>query len=341
MKKQSLISLGLASVLALSVLVSGCGGKKEAAPAGTPAPQKAKITMRLAEAHPSDYPTTLGDKKFAELVNERSQGRIQIKVHDSASLGDENSVIQQVQLGSIEFTRISSGTLAEFNKQFGVFSLPYIFNDNDHVWRFLDSDYGKKMLTNLDKSRMMGLAYYSSGSRSFYTKKSVKGPEDLKGLKIRVMQNAINIELMKAFGASATPMPYGEVFSALQTGVIDGAENNPPSYLTASHYQAVKNYILDGHQRVPEVLMVSKITWDKLSAEDRKLIQQAAQDSVKFQKDAWDKFEKDALAKLIQSGVVVTEVKDITPWKEAAKSVIEKYGAEYKADLEAIAKAAK
>lgn len=341
MKKQNYVSLCLTVVLALSLLVAGCGGKKEAAPAGDKAPQKAKITMRLAEAHPSDYPTTLGDKKFAELVNERSQGRIQIKVHDSASLGDENSVIQQVQLGSIEFTRISSGTLAEFNKQFGVFSLPYIFNDNDHVWRFLDSDYGKKMLTNLDKSRMMGLAYYSSGSRSFYTKKPVKGPEDLKGLKIRVMQNAINIELMKAFGASATPMPYGEVFSALQTGVIDGAENNPPSYLTASHYQAVKNYILDGHQRVPEVLMVSKITWDKLSEEDRKLIQQAAQDSVKFQKEAWDKFEKDALAKLIQAGVAVTEVKDVKPWKDAAKSVIEKYGADYKADLEAIAKVAK
>ena len=341
MKKQNLISICLAAMLAVAVLVAGCGGKKEAAPAADKAPQKAKITMKLAEAHPSDYPTTLGDKKFAELVKERSNGRIQIKVHDSGSLGDENSVIQQVQLGSIEFTRISSGTLAEFNKQFGVFSLPYIFNDNDHVWRFLDSDYGKKMLTNLDKSRMMGLAYYSSGSRSFYTKNPVKDPADLKGLKIRVMQNAINIELMKSFGASATPMPYGEVFSALQTGVIDGAENNPPSYLTASHYQAVKNYILDGHQRVPEVLMVSKVAWDKLSEEDRKLIQQAAQDSVKFQKEAWDKFEKDALAKLIQSGVVVTEVKDVKPWKEAAKGVIEKYGAEYKADLEAIAKVAK
>jgi len=340
MKNQKWMVVCFAAIMALTVLITGCG-KKEAAPAAGNAPQKPKLNFRLAEAHPADYPTTLGDKKFAALLNERTQGRIQVKVFDSGSLGDENSVIQQVQLGSIEFTRISSGTLAEFNKQFGVFSLPYVFNDNDHVWRFLDSDYGKGMLTNLEKSRMMGLAYYASGSRSFYTKKPVKSPEDLKGLKIRVIQNAINIELMKAFDASATPMPYGEVFSALQTGVIDGAENNPPSYLTASHHQAVKNYILDGHQRVPEVLMVSKVTWDKLSDEDRKIIQQAAQDSVKFQKEAWDKFEKDALAKLIQGGVIVTEVKDVAPWKAAVKSVIEKYGVEYKAELEAIAKSAK
>jgi tripartite ATP-independent transporter DctP family solute receptor len=297
--------------------------------------------FRLAEAHPTDYPTTLGDKKFAELVNERSKGRIQIKVYDSAQLGDEKSVIQQIQMGSIEFTRISTGTLAEFNKQFGVFSLPYIFDNDEHVWKFLDSDDGKQMLTNLEKSKMMGLAYYSSGSRSFYTKNPVKSPEDLKGMKIRVIQNAINIDLMKAFGASATPMAYGEVFSALQTGVIDGAENNPPSYLTASHYQAAKNYILDGHQRVPEVLMISKATWDKLSAEDRAIIKQAALDSVNFQKEAWNKYEKDALAKLIQSGVVVTEVTDVKPWKDAAKPVIEKYGTDYKAELEAIEKAGK
>lgn len=337
MKVQKWLAVCLVIAMAAALVVSGCGGSKPAAPAA----EKPKLNFRLAEAHPADYPTTLGDKKFAELVNEKSKGRIQIKVYDSASLGDENSVIQQVQMGSIEFTRISSGTLAEFNKQFGVFSLPYIFNDNDHVWRFLDGDFGKKMLDNLEKSRMVGLAYYSSGSRSFYTKKPVKGPNDLEGMKIRVMQNAINIELMKAFGASATPMPYGEVFSALQTGVIDGAENNPPSYLTANHFQAVKNYVLDSHQRVPEVLMVSKIAWDKLADEDKKIIKEAAQESVKFQKEAWDKFEKDALAKLIANGVVVTEVKDVKPWKDKAKSVFDKYGAEYKAELEAIEKAAK
>ncbi|HWQ62693.1 MAG TPA: TRAP transporter substrate-binding protein [Negativicutes bacterium] len=331
------LAICLAVAMVAGVLAAGCGSSKPAAPAA----EKPKLTFRLAEAHPGDYPTTLGDKKFAELVNERSQGRITIKVFDSAQLGDENSVIQQVQLGSIEFTRISSGTLAEFNKQFGVFSLPYIFDDQEHVWRFLNGEFGRKMLTNLEKSRMIGLAYYEAGSRSFYTKKPVKNPEDLKGLKIRVIQNAVNIELMKAFGASATPMPYGEVFSALQTGVIDGAENNPPSYLTANHYQAVKNYVLDSHQRVPEVLMVSRVAWDKLSDEDKKLIMQAAKDTEKFQIEAWNKFEKEALNKLIQNGVIVTEVKDMKPWQAAAKPAIDKLGADYKAELDAIKAAAK
>ena len=335
MKGKKWLAVCLSLALGASLVLSGCGGKKEASQGDA---QKPKYSFRLAEAHPSDYPTTLGDKRFAELVNEKSKGRIQIKVFSDAQLGDEKSVIQQIQMGSIEFTRISTGTLAEFNKQFGVFSLPFIFDNDEHVWKFLNSDSGKQMLTNLEKSKMMGLAYYSSGSRSFYTKNPVKSPEDLKGMKIRVIQNAINVDLMRAFGASATPMAYGEVFSALQTGVIDGAENNPPSYLTANHHQAVKNYILDSHQRVPEVLMVSKATWDKLSEEDRTIIKQAALESVQFQKDAWNKFETDALNKLKQNGVIVTEVKDNKPWKDAAKAVIEKYGTEYKAELEAIEK---
>ncbi|HWR43595.1 TRAP transporter substrate-binding protein [Sporomusa sp.] len=339
MKSKKWLAACLAVVLGAGIVVSGCGGAKKDGAAGDA--QKPKYTFRLAEAHPSDYPTTLGDKKFAELVNERSKGRIQIKVFDSAQLGDEKSVVQQIQMGSLEFTRVSTGNLAEFNKAFGVFSLPYIFNDDAHVWRYLDSESGKQLLASLDKSKMVGLAYYSSGSRSFYTKNPVKSPEDLKGMKIRVIQNAINIDLMKAFGASATPMAYGEVFSALQTGVIDGAENNAPSFLTASHNQAVKNYVLDSHQRVPEVLMMSKITSDKLSEEDRALIRQAAQDSVQYQKEQWDKFDKDAMDKLVKSGVVVTEVKDVKPWQDAAKPVIEKYGVDFKAELEAIQKLAK
>lgn len=339
MKNRKWLAACLAVVLGAGLVVAGCGGAKKDAAAGDT--QKPKYTFRLAEAHPPDYPTTMGDKKFAELVNERSKGRIQIKVFDSGQLGDEKSVVQQIQMGSLEFTRVSTGNLAEFNKAFGVFSLPYIFNDDAHVWRYLDSESGKQMLASLDKSKMVGLAYYSSGSRSFYTKNPVKSPEDLKGMKIRVIQNAINIDLMKAFGVSATPMAYGEVFSALQTGVIDGAENNAPSYLTANHNQAVKNYVLDSHQRVPEVLMMSKLTSDKLSEEDRALIKQAAQDSVAYQKEQWNKYEKDAMDKLVQSGVVVTEVKDVKPWQDAAKSVVDKYGVDFKPELEAIQKLAK
>ncbi|HWR39524.1 MAG TPA: TRAP transporter substrate-binding protein [Patescibacteria group bacterium] len=337
--KKKKLALLVIICMCLGLILAGCG-KKDEKPATDKKAEGPKYTFRLAETHPPDYPTTLADKKFAELVKERTNGRITINVFPSSQLGEEKAVIEQVQLGAIEFTRVSASPLAEFNKQFGVYSLPYIFDNDDHMWSFLNGD-GQKMLDNMEKSKMKGLAYYTSGSRNFYTKNPVKTVEDLKGMKIRVQQNKINMDLIAALGASATPMPYGEVFSGLQTGVIDGAENNPPSYLTANHYQAVKNFVLDSHQRVPEVLLISKVTWDKLSEDDRKILKSAAADSVGFQREAWAKFEKDAMDKLKANGVVVTEVTDVKPWQNAVKPVIDKYNAEYKEELEAIAKAKK
>ncbi|SMC86877.1 TRAP transporter substrate-binding protein [Sporomusa malonica] len=338
MNRKKLIA-GVLSLMLAGSLFAGCGSKDTGS--AEKKAEGAKYTFRLAETHPADYPTTLGDKKFAELVNERTKGRIKIEVFPSSQLGEEKAVIEQVQLGAIEFTRVSSSPLAEFNKAFGVFSLPYIFDNDAHMWKFLSGEAGNKMLDGLEKSKMKGLAYYSSGSRSFYTKKPVTKVEDLKGLKIRVQQNKINMDLISSLGASATPMPYGEVFSGLQTGVIDGAENNSPSYLTANHYQAVKNYILDGHQRVPEVLLISKVTWDKLSEEDRKIIKQAAIDSVTTQRELWGKFEKESMDKLKANGVVVTEVTDVKPWQAAVKPVIDKHGENYKEELAAIEQARK
>lgn len=326
---------GALTLLVAGSVIVGCGAKKEAA---TDKKEGASYTFRLAETHPADYPTTMGDKKFAELVGERTNGRIKIEVFPSSQLGEEKAVLEQIQLGAIEFTRVSSSPLAEFNKAFGVYGLPYIFDNDDHMWRFLESEEGVKMLDGLESSKMKGLAYYSSGARSFYTKNPVNSVEGMKGLKIRVQQSKINMDLISALGASATPMPYGEVFSGLQTGVIDGAENNAPSYLTANHYQAAKNYILDSHQRVPEVLLMSKSVWDKLSNEDRKIIKQAALDSVKTQREEWNKFEKKAMEQLKTEGVVVTDVADLKPWQEAVKSVIGKYTNDFKEQLDVIAK---
>ena len=316
--------------------LAGCGQPEMKSAKIRPVPRD--YVFRLAETHPPDFPTTLADKKFAELVFQRTNGRIKIDVFASSQLGEERAVIEQVQLGAIEFTRVSAAPLAEFNKQFGVFSLPYIFDDDAHLWRFLGTETGIKMLDNLEISHLKGLAYYSAGARHFYTKKMVKSLADLKGLRIRVQQNKINMDLINALGAVAIPTPYGEVLSDLKSSAIDGAENNPPSYLTAKHFQVAKYYILDGHQRVPEVLLISKITWDKLSNEDREIIKQAALDSVKTQRELWNKFEKEAMEKLKSAGVVITEVKDIKPWKSAVKPVIDKYRAEYEKELEIINK---
>ncbi|PZE19785.1 TRAP transporter substrate-binding protein [Paenibacillus xerothermodurans] len=325
-------TVSIISVLALAGgLLAGCGSKETSQGAGE-APQDSgkKYTFRLADTHPADYPTVIGDKKFADLVNERTNGRIKIEVFPASQLGEEKAVVEQVQLGAIEFTRVSSGPLGEFNKNFGVFSLPYVFDSDEHLWKFLESEPGNKLLDSLESSKMRGLAYYSSGARHFYSRKPITSLADMKGQKVRVQQNKINIDLMAALGANATPMAYGEVFSSLQTGVIDAAENNFPSYQSSNHYEVAKNLILDGHQRVPEVLLISQSTWNKLSEEDRKIIKQAALDSVPTQREAWDKYEKEAEAKVRAAGVTITEVKDVKPWQDAVKPVLDKYRPEYK-----------
>lgn len=338
MRKHHLIALFVVALFSLSILAAGCGGdKKPAAPAAAPA--AATMVLKLGETHPPDYPTTMGDKKFAELVTERTKGRIKVEVYPSSQLGEEKAVIEQLQLGAVAFTRVSSAPLAEFHKPLGVFSLPYIFDSSAHMWKFLDSADGMKLLDGLQASRFVGLCYYDPGARSFYSTKPLKSLADLKGMKIRVQQNKINMDMIAALGASATPMPYGQVFSALQTGVIDGAENNFPSYLTASHSQVAKYYLRDGHQMVPEVLIMSKVVWDKLTPEDQKIVKQAALDSVKTQRELWNKFEKEAEAKVKADGSTVTEITDVKVWQAAVKPVIDKYGPEYKEVLDQIGKA--
>lgn len=332
---------GLASLMIAVALVSGCAGGATQGAGGTneeasPANEGQSYTFRLAEQHPADYPTTKGDIKFAELVKERTNGRITIDVFPSAQLGEEKSVIEQVQLGAIEFTRVSTGPMAEFNKDFGVFSLPYIFDNDDHVWKFLLGEKGMGLLDSLQSSGLQGLGWYSSGSRSYYSSKPVTSIEDIKGLKIRVQENKVNLAIVDALGASATPMPFGDVYSSLQTGVIDAAENNYPSYYSSKHYEVAPHLILDGHQRVPEVLLVSKTVWDKLSAEDQAIIKQAALDSIEYQREEWAKYEQESENAVRAAGVTITEVTDLAPWKEAVKPVIDSYRAEFGPILDAI-----
>lgn len=330
----------LATALFASTILAACGSNEKSETASSTGEQeKPSYTFRLADNQPENYPTVVGDKKFAELVEERTEGRIKIEVFPSAQLGDEKSVLEQVQLGAIEFTRINASPLAEFNKDFSVLGLPYVFDSEEHLWNFLESEKGTELLDGLEQSKMKGLAYYDSGSRNFYSTKELKDIKDLKGLKIRVQQSEINIDFMKAIGASATPMPYGEVFSALQTGIIDGAENNLPSFDSSNHYEEAKSIILDHHQRIPEVLLMSDTVWNKLDKEDQEIIKQAALDSVQTQKAEWDKWEQNSEKKLKDAGVKFTEVKDIKPWKDAVKPMVEKHSKDYQDIMKAIEEA--
>lgn len=283
------------------------------------------IVLRLAETHPADYPTTLGDQRFADLVKERSKGRIVIEVYPGSQLGQEKAVIEQVQFGAIDFTRVSISPLASFVPVFNALQLPYLYRNEDHMWKVLLGPIGKELFASLEPSGFIGIGWFEPGARNFYnSKRPVSKPEDLKGLKIRVQESELMVGMVQGLGAVATPMPYGEVYSALQTGVIDGAENNWPSYESTSHYEVAKFYTLDEHTRVPEIIIGSKISLSKLSAKDLELIKQAALDAIPYQRKLWAEREKASEAKVRAAGNTITVITDKAPWQAAMKALYDK-----------------
>jgi tripartite ATP-independent transporter DctP family solute receptor len=321
LSRRTLLRAGAVGAAALATLpLAGCGPGSGA-----------EHYFRLAETHPEDYPTTLGDKRFADLVRERSGGRIDIQVFAGGRLGEEADIIEQVQLGVIEMTRVSSAPMAEFATPLGLFGLPYIFDDADHMWRFLDDDDGgQKLLGEMETAGFKGLCYFDPGARSFYTKdKVITSPEDVRGQKFRVQQTEVIMDFIEALGGSPTPMGYGEVYSSIQSGLLDGAENNPPSYFSASHYEVAPNFTLDEHMRVAEILIVNRSVWEDLPAEDQDLIQQAADDAVPYQREKWNAQVDADMQKLRDAGVTITGIDDITPWRAATQSVLDKYGEQY------------
>ena len=257
----------------------------------------------------ADYPTTKGNYEFARLVEERTGGRIKIEVYHSSQLGQEKAVIEGVQFGAIDFTRVSISPLSAFAPAFDALQMPYLYRGEEHMWKVLNGSIGEEFLASLEPANFVGLAWYDSGARNFYnSKKEIKSVADLKGMKIRVQESQLMMGLVSALGAVPTPMPFGEVYSALQTGVIDGAENNWPSYFSTSHYEVAKYFTLDGHTRVPEILIASKISMDKLSKEDQEIIKQAAKDSMPYQIKLWKEFEKVSEEKVRAAGSIITEL---------------------------------
>ncbi len=331
-------------LVVLLLALSGCG-QKAPEPSSESEQQESKpqetIVLKLAENQPEDYPTTLGDKEMARIVEEKTNGRIKIEVYAGGQLGDEKSVIEAIQMGGLDFARVNAQPLSDFAKPLRVLSLPYLFDDEAHLWKVLNGPIGEEILDTLQDADMVGLTYYDSGSRSFYnSKKEVKTPADMKGLKIRVQQSELMVGLVEAVGASATPMPYGEVYSAIQTGVIHGAENNWPSYDSSSHYEVAKYFTLDHHTRTPEVVIASKVVWDKLSDEDKAIIKEAATASQDVQRKAWKEYEEKSIKKIKEHGNIITEVEDYKPWQDAVAPLYERFGADYKDLIEKI-KAAK
>lgn len=285
-----------------------------------------EITLRSSDTHPDGYPTVAAVNAMGDMLKERSDGRICIEVFHSAQLGEEKDTIEQTQFGVIDMNRVSLGPFNNIIEETQVPSLPYIFRSVGHMNKVMDGPVGQQILDAFGAHDLVGLAFYDGGSRSFYnSEKPITSIDDLAGLKFRVMQSDMFVDMVSALGANATPMPYGEVYSSIQTGVIDGAENNWPSYDSSGHFEVAKYYTLDQHLIVPEVLVMAKSSFDKLSADDQALVRQAARDSVPVMRDLWVAREKESEARVREAGVeIITDI-DKTPFIAAMVPVYEKY----------------
>ena len=259
--------------------------------------------MRLGHGLPEDHAVHKAVVRFADLVKERTNGEVVISVFANGVLGNEREMLEQVQNGVLEITKASASPLETFSPDDKVFNLPFVFRDREHFFKVLTSPVGESILASSKKCGFVGLAYYDSGARSFYGKKPVNTPDDLKGLKIRVQQSPTTIKMIQAIGATPTPMAWGEVYPALQTGVVDGAENNVTALTNGRHGEVCKFYSETEHQIVPDVLVMSAARWDSLKKPLQEIIKKTAVDSIEYQKSLWGAFEKVEREKSLAMGV--------------------------------------
>lgn len=285
-----------------------------------------ETTLRSSDTHPDGYPTVEAVREMGSLIEERTGARYCVEVFHSAQLGEEKDTIEQTRFGVIDLNRVSMAPFNGLVKETDVISLPYIFTSIEHMHAVMDGPIGDEVKAAFEPFDLVALAFYDSGARSFYnSQRPITSIEDMKGLKFRVIQSDVFVDMASALGANPTPMPYGEVYSSLQTGVIDGAENNWPSYESSHHYEVAKYYTLDQHMIVPEVLVMSKASWDKLTPEDQEIVRQAAEESVPFMRELWAEAEKASEEAVRAAGVeVVTEI-DKAPFVAAMQPVYDKY----------------
>ena len=298
------------------------------------------VSLNLAEIHVKGYPTEQADEEFARLVGKYTDGALKVTVFSDGQIAsDEKAAIEQVQSGALAFTRVSTGSLGPFSARLTVFGLPYLFDSKEHMWSFLNSPYGQKMLGDLASSRIVGLCWYDAGARSFYARVPLRTLDDLKGLRIRTQANPMIMDTVRALGADPVPVGIGQVIGMLESGAIDGAENNPPSLLSLQHYRFARHYMLNNHMRLPEILIMSKVVWDRLTPAHQAAVRKAAADSVAFQRARWDAYEIEALNAVKADGVSVVEVKDYRPFRYAVRGLLAEAATQFPDTLKAISAA--
>ncbi|BCU53668.1 TRAP transporter substrate-binding protein [Enterobacter kobei] len=303
------------------------------------APAVMAQVIKAADVHPQGYPNVVAVQNMGEKLKQQTDGKLEIKVFPGGVLGDEKQMIEQAQMGAIDMIRISMAPVAAILPDIEVFTLPYVFRDEDHMHKVIDGDIGKSIgekLTNNPKSRLVFLGWMDSGTRNLITKTPVTTPEALKGMKIRVQGSPVALATLKAMGANAVAMGVSEVYSGMQTGVIDGAENNPPTFVAHNYLPIAKNYTLSGHFITPEMLLYSKVKWDKLSADDQQKILTLAREAQAEQRTLWQAYNADAVEKMKAGGVKFQEI-DKAVFVKATEPVRAQYGDKHQDLMKAIA----
>ncbi|WP_318344691.1 TRAP transporter substrate-binding protein [Flagellimonas baculiformis] len=299
--------------LVLLIVISGCDTANETR------------VIKLAHGLDVNHSVHKAMLKMGEDLEKLSGGKMSIKIYPNQQLGSERESLELLQIGSLDMTKVSVGVMENFAPDMKVFGIPFLFRDKQHSFSVLDGPIGKQLLEEGEKFWLKGLCYYDAGSRSFYTKdKQVTTPDDLKGLKIRVMESATAMDMVRSLGGAPTPISWGELYTSLQQGVVDGAENNPPSFYLSRHYEVCKFYTINEHTMLPDALVVSTHLWDKLSAQEQQWLQKAADNSVAYQRELWAISEKQALEEVEKAGVEVI-YPDKVPFEEAVQGIYDQY----------------
>jgi tripartite ATP-independent transporter DctP family solute receptor len=300
-----------------------------------------KLVLKASDVHPAGYPTVAAVESMGKKLEQASNGRLSIAMYPSMQLGGEKEAIEQAQVGAIAFARVSVGALGPVVDDLNVFNLPYVFRNTAHMQQVIDGPIGQELLDKVTSGGkgLVGLAWMDAGARNFYdTKKAIRNIADLKGQKIRVMGNPMFVEMANAMGANGVPMGYDQVFTSLQTGVIDGAENNPPSFVFDNHYQVAKYYTVDEHLIVPEMLVMSKKTFDQLSPDEQANVKKFAREAQFEERRLWATYEQQAMDKAKTAGIQIIQVSDADKkaFQDAVKPVWDKYGPKYAATIKRI-----
>jgi tripartite ATP-independent transporter DctP family solute receptor len=322
MKRRDLMRLGTAAAV---LAASGAGFAGAALAQG-------KMVLKASDVHAEGYPTVVAIQNLGKKLSDATNGRLSVQMFAAMQLGGEKEAIEQAQVGAIQIARVSVGALGPVVDDLNVFNLPFLFRDTAHMQKVIDGKVGDDLLAKVTASPagLVGLCFMDAGARSMYdTKKPIKSIADLKGLKVRVMGNPMFVDMMNDLGGNGVAMGYDQVFSALQTGVVDGAENNPPSFYFDNHYQVAKFYTMTEHLIVPEMVVFSKKTWSGLSKDDQALITKFSREMQLDERRLWDVKEKDALDKMKAAGIEIDTIADKKPFQDAVKPVWDKYGAKY------------